>query len=689
MNRRWQTVPLGSVVLMCLGLALISPALHSVHAEGKVPLIPRQVLFGNPDKVSVQISPDGTHLSYLAPVDGVMNVWVGPADNPAAAKPVTNDKHRGIRIYSWAYTGHHVLYLQDKGGDENWHIYSVDLRTDKIVDLTPFDGVQARLQQTSPEFPKEILVAINNRDKKLHDVHRVDITTGHRSLVQQNNEGFAGYLTENDMKVHFGVKMTPDGGSEIHRLTGDHSWTLLTKIAYEDSLTTEPLMLDESGKNLFLFDSRGRNTAALALLDLKTGQSKIIAADDRADMSGLMKHPTKNIIQAVQSNYTRRQWQVLDKSIEKDLEVLKTVADGEFNVTSRTLDDQHWIVAYVMDNGPFRYYRYDRKTRKATFLFTHRKELEGLALARMHPQVIKSRDGLNLVSYYTLPVWSDPDNDGRPDEALPMVLFVHGGPWARDRWGFHPYHQWLANRGYAVLSVNYRGSTGFGKDFINASTFEWAGKMHDDLLDAVQWAIQNGIAKKDQVAIMGGSYGGYATLVGLTFTPDTFACGVDIVGPSSLVTLLKSIPPYWQPIIDLFAKRVGDPRTEDGRKLLLERSPLTRVDQIQKPLLIGQGANDPRVTQIEADQIVDAMTARNIPVTYVLYSDEGHGFARPENRMSFNAVAETFLAQHLGGRSEPMTDFNGSTIAIPAGAKYIPGLPKGVSTDRNAGHGPA
>lgn len=660
------------------------PAVALAQVGTATPLIPRQVLFGNPDKVGVQISPDGTYISYLAAVNGVLNVWVGPIDDPAAAKPVTKDAHRGIRSYFWAKTGKYVLYLQDKDGDENWHIYRVDPQTEKTVDLTPFDGVQARIQQLSSKSPNEILVAINNRDPKLHDVHRVDLATGDMTLVQQNNEGFVAYLTEDDMKVHFAVKMTPDGGSEIHQLVGNNSWTVMTKIGPDDAMTTEPLMMDESGKGLYMLDSRNRNTAALTLLNLHTGESKTIAQDQRADIQGIMKHPTKNIIQAVQSNYLRRHWQVLDKSIEQDLDVLKKVAEGEFNVTSRTLDDQHWIVAYVMDDGPVRYYRYDRGQKKATFLFSHRKDLEGLTLAKMHAQVIKSRDGLNLVSYYTLPVWTDPDKDGRPDKPLPMVLFVHGGPWARDDWGYNPYHQWLANRGYAVLSVNYRGSTGFGKDFINASTLEWAGKMHNDLLDAVQWAVDKGIARKDQVAIMGGSYGGYATLVGLTFTPDTFACGVDIVGPSNLITLLESIPPYWQPMIDMFTKRVGDNRTEEGRKLLTERSPLSHVDQIHKPLLIGQGANDPRVKQAEADQIVAAMKSRKIPVTYVLYSDEGHGFARPENRMSFNAVAEAFLAKNLGGRVEPMEDFNGSTIAIPSGSKYIPGLPKGIKTGDDA-----
>jgi dipeptidyl aminopeptidase/acylaminoacyl peptidase len=297
----------------------------------------------------------------------------------------------------------------------------------------------------------------------------------------------------------------------------------------------------------------------------------------------------------------------------------------------------------------------------------------------MHPRVIKSRDGLDLVSYLSLPKASDPDADGKPDKPLAMVLLVHGGPWGRDTWGYNSMHQWLANRGYAVLSVNFRSSTGFGKRFTNAGDKQWGAKMHDDLLDAVEWATAQGITDKSKVAIMGGSYGGYATLAGLTFTPETFACGVDIVGPSNLITLLQTIPPYWAPILEMFTTRVGDHRTEEGKKFLLSRSPLSFVDRIKRPLLIGQGANDPRVKQSEADQIVKAMQEKKIPVTYVLYPDEGHGFARPENRMSFNAVAEVFFAQCLGGPYEPIgDDFKGSSIQVPEGAGEIHGLPEAL-----------
>ncbi|RIK70984.1 MAG: hypothetical protein DCC67_20520 [Planctomycetota bacterium] len=425
---------------------------------------------------------------------------------------------------------------------------------------------------------------------------------------------------------------------------------------------------DKTGDILYLLDSRGRDTSALFALNLNTDEKLLLAENPKADVGEVLVHPTEKTIQAVGFTYARREWKILDESIKKDLDYLATVEDGELLVTSRTLDDQQWTCAYLLDNGPVKFYRYDRANQKAHFLFNSRDDLDGYPLVNMHAPIIDARDGKKLVCYLSLPKGSDPDGDGKPDKPVPMVLNVHGGPWARDEWGYDAEHQWLANRGYAVLAVNYRGSTGFGKSFVNAANGEWSRKMHEDLIDAVNWAVKNGVAQQDKVAIMGGSYGGYATLVGLTFTPDVFACGVDIVGPSSLVTLLQNVPPYWAPFMPVMKIRVGDVDTEEGRQALLERSPLTLVDKIKKPLLIGQGANDPRVTQLEADQIVEAMQARNIPVTYVLYPDEGHGFALQQNRMSFNAVAEAFLAEHLGGRFEPVgDDFEASSIHIPRG----------------------
>lgn len=670
-------------VIAGLLAAMLLPMVSFADMQAK--LIPREVLFGNPDRVSPQISPDGSKLAWLAEKNGVLNVFVAPVGKLDQARAVTDDKDRGIRIYYWAYTSDHVLYLQDKGGDENWRVYVTNVDTAETRDLTPLPGVQARIQEVSHKAPNDILIALNDRPPhQLHDIYRVNILTGEKTLVQRNDEGFVGYLTDDDYAVRFGAKMTPDGGQELLKRDGD-AWETFITIPPADALTTGPRGFNEDGTILYMSDSRDRDTAAVVSVNLKTGQELILSADPKADAGEMLVNPQTKVVEAVAYNYLTQQWDITHRDVAPDFAYLRTVAKGELNITSRSHDNQHWIVAYVQSDGPVRYYHYDRsdpENLKAAFLFTNRSDLENEPLVPMHPLIIKTRDGLDMVSYLTLPPGSDPDNNARPDKPVPMVLFVHGGPWARDEWGYNPYHQWLANRGYAVLSVNFRSSTGFGKSFINAGNLEWGRKMQDDLTDAVKWAVKEKIAKGDKVAIMGGSYGGYATLAGLTFTPEVYACGVDIVGPSNLVTLLKSIPPYWKPMLDVFATRVGDYRTESGEKLLQERSPLTFVDRIGRPLLIGQGANDPRVKQAESDQIVEAMHKKQIPVTYVLFPDEGHGFAKPENRIAFNAVAEAFLAQHLGGRAEPFGDaFKGASITVPAGADQVPQLAQSLRTE--------
>jgi dipeptidyl aminopeptidase/acylaminoacyl peptidase len=685
--RNWIALP-GRCILCVVGLAVTVVFVLTMPAQSAGPtddvqptptgeqtgLIPRDVIFGNPDRASPHLSPDGRVLSFLAPVNGVLNVWVGPADNPKEAKPVTNDKKRGIRIHHWAFTNNHILYLQDADGDENWHLYGVDLQSKKTTDLTPFKKVQARIDAISHRFPEEILVGLNDRDPSLHDVYRLNILTGERKLIQKN-DGYVSFVSDDDYNLRLAMKMTPDGGNAYDKSDGKGGWVDCLTVPAEDSLTTSPAGFDKTGEVLYLIDSRKRNTGALTTLDLKSNKQEVVASDDNADAGEVMMHPTENTIQAVAFTYERQRWVFKDKDVNQDFATLHWLADGEMNVVSTTKDDKQWILSYLMDNGPVRYYHYDRATKKPTFLFTNRAALEHVKLQKMHPVTIKSRDGFNLVCYLTLPSGADKNGKGRPEAPVPLVLDVHGGPWGRDTWGLNPTHQFLANRGYAVLSVNYRGSTGFGKKFVNAGDKEWSGKMHNDLIDAVDWAVAEKIAPRDKIAIMGGSYGGYATLVGMTFTPDVFACGVDIVGPSNLVTLLKSIPPYWKPMLDLFKARVGDPTTEEGKKELASRSPLNRAGDIRKPLLIGQGANDPRVKQAEADQIVRAMQEKKIPVTYVLFSDEGHGFARPQNRQAFYAVTEAFLAKHLGGRYEALGDaFKGSTIAVPVGADDIPGL---------------
>ncbi len=656
--------------------AVVAPP--SAKARPASELIPRDLLFGNPERASAKISPDGAMISFLAPVDGVLNVWVGPADDIAAAQPVTQDAHRGIRWYGWSYGSDAIIYGQDKDGDENWHLYRAPLDGGEALDLVPVDGVTVRPMGGSPEQPDTMIVGINDRDPALHDVYRLNTTTGARELVYENQEGFAGFLVDHDLALRIAVRVEPDGGASYLLAAGEGAeiaWQPLLQVGAEDEMTTSIWGFDASNERVYLSDSRGRDTAAAAVLDLASGELELLAEDARADVSGAMMHPRSHRMEAVAFEYERVHWVVLDEAVKEDLELLSGLEDGELTVADRSLDDRHWLVLFHDDDGPARYYRFDRESDEATFLFSSRPALEDLALVPMHPVIIPARDGLSLVSYLSLPAASDPDGDGVPDAPVPIVLDVHGGPWSRDSWDLNPYHQWLANRGYGVLSVNFRGSTGFGKTFVNAGDRAWAGAMHDDLLDAVAWAVERGITAPDSVAIMGGSYGGYATLVGLTFTPEVFACGVDIVGPSSLVTLLESIPPYWKPMLDLFHLRVGDPTTDEGRAFLEARSPLFHVDAIQRPLLIGQGANDPRVKQAEADQIVAAMQERGIPVTYVLYPDEGHGFARPPNRMSFNAVTEGFLGECLGGAAQPVgEDFAGSSITVPHGAAFVTGL---------------
>ena len=638
-----------------------------------LPLIPRRVFFGNPDRTQVTISPDGEHLAWLAPRDGVLNVWVAPRERPADARPVTADAGRGIRFYAWAYTGRDILYIQDKGGDENWRVYSADVATGEVGDLTPFDGVAAQIVGLSHRRPDEILVALNDRDPQWHDIYRVNLTSGERTLLLQHDR-FIGVEVDDDLTIRAAIQMTPSGGLDIFRADGD-DWTLWQAFPAEDMLTASTVGFDKMGHVLYLRDSRDRDTAALVAVDITTGERSLLAGHERADADQVLRHPTERHVQAVAFDYERKEWQVLDPTIAADMTFLRGVTDGDAEITSRLLDDRFWLVAYVVDDGPVRYYLYDRQKQTVDFLFTNRAELEGLPLAKMRPDVVAARDGLSLVVYSTLPPGSDSDGDGIPDAPLPMVLIPHGGPWGRDSWGFNGWHQWLANRGYAVLSVNFRSSTGFGKSFTNAGDFEWGGKILEDQQDGVQWAIAQGIADPTRVAVMGGSFGGYSTLAGLTFYPEVFACGVDIVGPSNLITLLETIPPYWKPMIELFTMRVGDHRTEEGRALLKAHSPLTYVDRIVRPLLIAQGANDPRVKQAESDQIVSAMQAKGIPVAYALYPDEGHGFARPQNNLSFAALAEAFLARCLGGRVQPIgDDLSGSSLTVPFGAAEVPGL---------------
>jgi dipeptidyl aminopeptidase/acylaminoacyl peptidase len=609
-------------------------------------------------------------LSWLAPKDNVLNIWVAPVDDQSAARVITDDRKRGIRMYGWAYDGNHILYMQDEGGTEEWHVYAVAISGGTARDLTLMPGVTAYIHDLSPDQPGVAAIAINHRDKAWHDVYGVDIRTGESNLIAENKDEFSSYLLDHHYRPALATKARDSGGSSVFRLDRGKP-ELIRVIEHEDDLTTRFRGFTRDDQTLYLLSSIGRDKAALIAIDWQTGSEEVLAEHPKADISHTLRNPRTEVIEAAAAEYLKVDWIPLNERIAGDLKHLHGQLPGNIDIVDRTLDDKRWIVLASAAQQPGTYHLYERDKGTLTELFTIRPELKSYHLAPMQPEVIRARDGLELVSYLTLPAGAG----SRPATPAPMVLLVHGGPWGRDGYGYRPQHQWLADRGYAVLSVNFRGSVGFGKEFVNAGDLQWGRKMHDDLLDAVAWAIDQGIADRRRVAIMGGSYGGYATLAGLAFTPEVFCCGVDIVGPSNLETLLATVPPYWASFFENLARRVGDPRTEHGRSLLRERSPLHAAHRISKPLLIGQGANDPRVKQAESDQIIEAMRAKGLPVTYVLFPEEGHGFAIPENSLSFNAIAEMFLAAHLGGRCEPVgKDFKGARFEVREGAAHLPGL---------------
>ena len=620
-------------------------------SQPTVPLIPRRVLYGNPERAAAAISPDGRRLGYLAPVNGVLNVWVGARDGDDF-KPVTHDTDRGIRQWAWAHNNRHLIYIQDQGGDENWRLYSVDLESGDVTDLTPFDGVQGQLVGRSKRRPNEVVVGLNRDKPAAHDLYMVDLDTGKLELLEKNPGFYSllgpAWVVDDDLRVIGGVRPTQEGAVELClKSPGSdlRDWPVFETFDFEDSLTSAPFHTTADGTGLYLLSSKHANSTRVVLADLATGDQKVIFEDSVYDVAGVELHPDSREVQLVQVVRDRLDTIVIDPSLEEDIAVLRAVHPGDLLLTSRDHADRFWTVAFVADDGPVATYLYDRSSRSARLLFVNQPELQEYTLAPMEPFSFSARDGLTIHGYLTFPV--GPERAG-----LPTVLDVHGGPWGRNTWGYDPDAQWFANRGYLCVQVNFRGSAGYGKSFVNAGDKEWGGKMHDDLVDAVQWVIGNGYADPKRVAIYGASYGGYAALVGATFTPDLFCCAVDICGPSNLKTLIETAPPYWVAVAKQFRLRAADPDTEP--EFTWSRSPLSKVGDIKIPMLIGQGANDPRVKQAESEQIVAAMRDKGIPHEYIVFPDEGHGFAKPENRLRFMAAAEGFLAQHVGGgRAEP------------------------------------
>lgn len=617
------------------------------------PLIPRSVLFGNPHRTSPEISPDGRLLGYVAPLNGVLNVWVGPLDGSAPAEPVTHDKNRGVAAFGFCQDDRTLIYIQDEDGDENWRVYLHDLVNGDTQCATPFENVRAQILRHNRWHPETVLIGLNNDNPQLHDVYRLDLPTVELHLVQRN-PGFASWLIDSDLTVRGATAMNSDGSATIHlRDPASTEFTPWRSISADDLAGTDIIGFTRDHKSLLMLSPADSNTTRLLSVDVISGAERVVAADPRADVGAIVQDPDTLEPQAAVFAKTRDEWVWLDPTLEADVaaarDAIRAVAgadgaDGEIAIGRSERTDRIWLIPVTPSDGPTRYYVHDRETRQARLLFAHKPDLDDQPLAAMESFDFTARDGLEISGYVTFP----PGIDRR---SLPAVLAVHGGPRARDSWGFRPDAQWLANRGYVCLQVNFRGSLGYGKAFSRAGYKEWGRKMQHDLLDAVDHVAELGWVDRSRIGIMGTSYGGYAALAGAAFTPHAFRCAIDVCGPSSLLTLLESIPAYWQPMISYMHATVGDPGTE--REMLWERSPLSRVDDIEIPILIAQGKNDPRVKQAESEQIVQALTAKGLPCEYLLFEDEGHGLAKPENRETFYAAAEKFLAEHLGGRIQP------------------------------------
>ncbi|EME32120.1 acylamino-acid-releasing enzyme isoform 1 [Galdieria sulphuraria] len=626
-----------------------------------VPLIPRKILFDNPKQTAVKVSPDGSFLAYLAPSDqNVLNVWVYPRGSELK-RIMTRDTQRGIRFFQWSEDSRSILYLQDKDGDENFHLWAVDITEEgsPSIDLTPFENVKVEGLMSSPKRPNELLIGMNQRDSSCFDVHRIFLDSREICFDTENPGDVVSWtLDESTMTILGATATHPEDGSTILRIrdSPEVPWRELKYFPYGEEGDIVDFSADH--EHVYLRSSLEADKTQLVLAKRSNGAIvQTLAFSHQANVGRVLLHPDDKRLQAVSFTFARKEWNFFDESMKEDfLFIEQKFGDVDLDFTSRDHADSIWVLSVIRDSRSVQYIMFDRRSRTITPLFHERPELDEYILSKMESIIVSARDGMQLQCYLTRPVYGT--------APFPLVLFVHGGPWARDYWGFNPMSQWFSNRGYACLQVNYRGSAGFGKSYLNAGDKQWGiGNMQNDLTDAVKWAIENNITVWNQVAIYGGSYGGYATLAGLVFTPELYCCGVDIVGPSNLKTLIDSVPDYWKPMKKELLLRIGPVDTDEefNRKI----SPLFHVENIKAPLLIGQGANDPRVKQRESDQIVKAMLERNIPVEYVLYPDEGHGFARPPNRLDFLGRAEIFLSKYIGGRCEPYEKVAESTACLP------------------------
>ncbi|MDQ3633325.1 MAG: S9 family peptidase [Acidobacteriota bacterium] len=617
------------------------------------PLVNRDVFFDNPEITNSQISPDGKYISFLKPYQDTLNIWVKKTDEDfSKARPLTDRTDRPVRSYFWSRDGKYILFVQDKAGDENFNVYAIDPSETPAKDaavptarnLTDAKDVRAAIFNVPRSETDVIYVGLNDRDKAWHDLYKVNISTGKRELIRENKDRLTGLVFDNADKMRLSVRTPPNGDTEILSLDSETPKVIYSCGVFE---TCDPIRFHKDNKRVYIQTNKGNSDLTeLALLDAATGKLEKVESDPlkKVDFGGVTFSDLTNEIIATSYEDARERLYFKDKNYKADYDFIKKqVGDSEISMNSSTTDETKFIVATHSDTDPGTVWLYDRTAKKLSKLYESRTNLKREYLSPMKAIAYKSSDGLEIPAYLTLP-------KGVAAKNLPVVIFPHGGPWARDSWGYDTFAQFLANRGYAVLQPNFRGSTGYGKKFIDGGNLQWGDKMQDDITWGVKHLISEGIADPKRVGIMGGSYGGYATLAGVTYTPDLYAAAVAIVAPSNLITLLDSIPPYWEAGRVMFHKRMGDPNTEAGKKEFMRQSPLSHADKIKTPLMVVQGANDPRVNQRESDQIVIALRDRNYPVEYFVADDEGHGFARPVNNLAMVAAAEKFLAKHLGGR---------------------------------------
>jgi dipeptidyl aminopeptidase/acylaminoacyl peptidase len=666
--------------LLCLPLLASFAGAQQNSTAGLPPLIDRELIFGNPEIAAAEISPDGHYIAFLKPWNNTRNIYVKAVNEPfSAARLLTTETKRPIARYLWTWDSKYIIYAKDHDGDENFNVYAVDpsAKPDQggdappSRDLTGLKGVRVMLYQAPKSDPDIVYIGLNDRNKAWHDLYKLRISNGEKRLVIPNTERITGWNFDLAGQLRLVTRSAENGDTEILRINPTNFTKIYSCTVFE---SCSLLRFTKDGKRAYMDTNKDADFSSLVLFDPETGKTEKVESDplNKVDFGSAMFSEATDELVETSYYYDHQKRYFKDKSFEADYQWLQQHFPGmEISMPSRTRDERFWLVTASSDKEPGETALFDRKTHTLTPQFKIREKLPRQDLAEMKAVTYKSSDGLEIPAYLTLP-------RGVPAKNLPALVIPHGGPWGRDVWGYDSLAQFFANRGYAVLMPNFRGSTGYGRKFLDAGNREWGHKMQDDVTWGVKYIVDQGIADPKRVGILGGSYGGYATLAGVTFTPDLYAAAVDIVGPSNLMTLLDSIPPYWESVRKLFYVRMGDPSTPEGKALLAERSPLNSAGKIKTPLLIAQGANDPRVNRREAEQIVIALRDRGFPVEYILAADEGHGFARPVNNMALFMASEKFLSEHLGGRYQ-----QSGTPEVTARLKELTVDPKTVTLTKS------